>query len=87
MIMICFDGLGLVGQRAPCVFLECFIFWPLGGCLSVFNLFLFCFDLQILRLGPLRTLYSSHLCMYWDRFAPDTAGGAWNTQALRCQWD
>ena len=20
--------------------------------------------------------------MYWDRFAPDTAGGAWNTQAL-----
>ena len=30
--------------------------------------------------GLLRTLYSTHLCMYWDRFAPDTAGGAWSPQ-------
>ena len=33
--------------------------------------------------GLLRTLYSTHLCMYWDRFAPDTAGGAWSPQVPR----
>ena len=31
--------------------------------------------------ASLRTLYSTNLCMYWDRFAPDTAGGAWSPQA------
>jgi hypothetical protein len=29
-----------------------------------------------------RSLYSSNLCMYWDRFVPNTAGGAWSTKGL-----
>jgi len=28
------------------------------------------------------SLYSSALCMYWDRFAPNTAGGGWSTQGI-----
>jgi len=28
------------------------------------------------------SVFSSGLCMYWDRFAPATAGGAWSTQGL-----
>eukprot|EP00927_Polykrikos_kofoidii_P024628 TRINITY_DN22363_c0_g1_i1.p1 TRINITY_DN22363_c0_g1~~TRINITY_DN22363_c0_g1_i1.p1 ORF type:complete len:2052 (-),score=246.12 TRINITY_DN22363_c0_g1_i1:505-6537(-) len=27
-------------------------------------------------------LFSSALCMYWDRFAPNTAGGAWSTRGV-----
>lgn len=28
------------------------------------------------------SLFSSALCMYWDRFAPNTAGGAWSTRGV-----
>ena len=27
-------------------------------------------------------VYSSGLCVSWDRFYPDTAGGAWNPKGL-----
>merc|ERR1719409_1684725 len=27
-------------------------------------------------------LLSSGLCMFWDRFAPDTAGGAWSSRGI-----
>ncbi|CAJ1333311.1 unnamed protein product [Effrenium voratum] len=29
-----------------------------------------------------QTISSSGLCLYWDRFAPDTSGGAWSPQGL-----
>ncbi|KAF4658765.1 hypothetical protein FOL47_007857 [Perkinsus chesapeaki] len=37
-------------------------------------------DDEPIRVFADRDLYSNALCMYWDRFAPGTAGGAWTEQ-------
>eukprot|EP00929_Paragymnodinium_shiwhaense_P065305 TRINITY_DN32751_c0_g2_i1.p1 TRINITY_DN32751_c0_g2~~TRINITY_DN32751_c0_g2_i1.p1 ORF type:complete len:3094 (+),score=652.16 TRINITY_DN32751_c0_g2_i1:502-9282(+) len=39
-------------------------------------------ETEPLRVFADMALYSSALCMFWDRFAPGTAGGAWSTRGV-----